>query len=102
VVWADSFWNSNQEWLLYDVAGTTTGFTSNVTLNTTNWQDSTGALFLTARPNASFGVQQRGSDVFVVYAIVPEPAGLALAGIGATLAAWMAWRRQSSRNVLTS
>ncbi|MEY3205490.1 MAG: hypothetical protein RLZZ21_1821, partial [Planctomycetota bacterium] len=70
VAWADPFWGTNQEWLLYDVANSTTGFAGNLTLATTNWQDSTGAFFQSVRPDSTFSLEQRGSDVYIVYAAV--------------------------------
>jgi autotransporter-associated beta strand protein len=95
VDWANSFWDTDQEWLVYDVAGATTGFGS-LTLATTNWQDSTGAFFNTARSMASFRLEQRTNDVYLVYSAIPEPGSLALAGIGLAAAAW-AYRRRSAR-----
>jgi len=69
------------------VAGTTTGFGS-LTLTPANWQDSTGASFNTARSLASFRLEQRTNDVYLVYSAVPEPGSIALAGIGLAAAAW--------------
>jgi autotransporter-associated beta strand protein len=88
VAWANSFWDTDREWLVYDVAGTTTGFITNLSLTPANWQDSTGASFNTARSLASFRLEQRTNDVFLVYSAIPEPGSLALAGIGLAAAAW--------------
>ena len=99
VAWADPFWGTNQEWLLYDVANSTTGFAGNLTLATTNWQDSTGAFFQSVRPDSTFSLEQRGSDVYIVYAAVPEPTAIALAGIGTVLVACSVLRRGRQRFV---
>jgi hypothetical protein len=96
VAWANSFWDTDREWLVYDVAGTTTGF-GNFSLAPANWQDSTGALFNTARSLASFQLQKRASDVYLVYSAIPEPRTLALAAIGLAGAAWAARRRRNAQ-----
>jgi hypothetical protein len=96
VAWANSFWDTDREWLVYDVAGTTTGF-GNLSLTPANWQDSTGALFNTARSLASFRLEKRPSnDVYLVYSAIPEPGTLALAGIGLAAAAWGCRRRRNA------
>ena len=95
VAWSDAFWDSYQEWLVYDVAGTTTGF-GNLSLATTNWQDGGTGFFTTARPGSSFQLEQRGNDVYLVYTVVPEPGSLALAAIGLA-AAWAVRRRAQRR-----
>jgi hypothetical protein len=45
---------------------------------------------------ASFRLEQRTNDVYLVYSAIPEPGSLALAGIGLAAAAW-AYRRRSAR-----
>jgi hypothetical protein len=97
VAWNNSFWDTDREWLVYDVAGTTTGF-GNLALVQTNWLDSTGAAFNTSRSMASFRLEKRPSnDVYLVYSSIPEPSTLALAGIGLAAAAWAARRRAQRR-----
>jgi autotransporter-associated beta strand protein len=87
VAWSDAFWDADQEWLVYDVASTTTGF-GNLALAQANWADSTGAFFNSARSLASFRLEKRSNDVYLVYSAIPEPGSLALAGIGLAAAAW--------------
>jgi autotransporter-associated beta strand protein len=96
VDWSNSFWDEDREWLVYDVAGTTTGF-GNLALVQTNWQDSTGMLFNNVRSTATFRLEKRvNNDVYLVYSTIPEPGSLALAGIGIVSAAWAARRRRAA------
>jgi len=79
VSWSDSFWNSNQSFLIYDVAGSTTGF-SNLSLLNTSFIDATGAAL--AGSQGSFSVSQLDSDVFLNYNAIPEPSTGTLLGFG--------------------
>ena len=81
VSWSDSFWNTDQAWLVYDVAGATAGAV-NFSVSVENWLDASGGQFNTIRPGATFSLQQTGQDVVLVYA-VPEPSTyvMALAGL---------------------
>jgi len=79
VSWSDSFWSSNQSFLIYDVAGSTTGF-SNLSLLNTSFNDATGAAL--AASQGSFSVGQLGSDVFLNYNAIPEPTTGTLLGFG--------------------
>jgi|GEM_PF-2267976 len=72
VDWTTAFWDTEREWLLYDVAGSTTGF-SNFSLSVINWDDSQSQSFDTEIPLGRFNLQQRGSDIFLTFAPVPEP-----------------------------
>jgi fibronectin-binding autotransporter adhesin len=96
VNWTNPFWDLDREWLLYDVTGTTSNF-SNFSISTQSWLDGFGNVFATERPQASFGLRQDvgSGDVFLTYAAVPEPGGLALAAAGLALAGWQVsrWRR---------
>ena len=79
VSWSDSFWNSNQSFLIYDVAGSTAGF-SNLSLLNTSFNDATGAAL--AESQGSFSVSQLGSDVFLNYNAIPEPSTGSMLGLG--------------------
>jgi fibronectin-binding autotransporter adhesin len=79
VSWLDPFWNSNQSFLIYDVAGSTTGF-SNLSLLNTSFIDATGAAL--AGSQGSFSVSQLDSDVFLNYNAIPEPSTGTLLGFG--------------------
>jgi autotransporter-associated beta strand protein len=94
VSWSDSFWNSNQSFLIYDVFGSTTGF-SNLSLLNTSFNDATGAAL--AASQGSFSVGQLGSDVFLNYNAVPEPSTGSMLGLGlAGLVITRLLRRKSS------
>ncbi len=84
VDWSDVLWGTNQSWLLYDVAGSTTNL-SNFNISTDNWADAQGDLFNTVLAGSSFNLSQSGSDVFLNYntGIIPEPSRFMLLGLGA-------------------
>ena len=79
VSWSDSFWSSNRSFLIYDVAGSTTGFL-NLSLLNTSFNDATGAAL--AESQGNFTVSQLGSDVFLNYNAIPEPSTGTLLGFG--------------------
>lgn len=85
VSWSDSFWNSDQAWLIYDVAGTTTGVGS-FTVSSENWLDAAGGQFNVIRPGSTFSLRQTGQDVELVYA-VPEPSAWTILALAAGIAA---------------
>ena len=92
VSWADTFWDSQRSWILYDVTGTTTG-SSNLSLLNTVYNDATGASLATARSGAGFSIAQVGSDIVVKY--IPEPSSSSLMLLGlAGLTAARALRRK--------
>ena len=79
VSWSDSFWSSNRSFLIYDVSGSTIGF-SNLSLLNTSFNDATGAAL--AESQGNFTVSQLGSDVFLNYNAIPEPSTGSLLGFG--------------------
>jgi autotransporter-associated beta strand protein len=79
VSWSDSFWSSNRSFLIYDVSGSTIGF-SNLSLLNTSFNDATGAAL--AESQGNFTVSQLGSDVFLNYNAIPEPSTGTLLGFG--------------------
>jgi autotransporter-associated beta strand protein len=79
VSWLDPFWSSNQSFLIYDVAVSTTGF-SNLGLLNTSFNDATGAALDASQ--GSFSLGQSGNDVFLNYTAIPEPSAGALLGFG--------------------
>ena len=97
VDWADTFWDSNQSWVIYDVAGTTTG-AGNLTIATANWADKSGDSFANELSGSSFSLGLQGNDLVLNYTAgtssVPEPGQVAaslllLSGIGIYL-----WRKR--------
>lgn len=83
VDWSDALWGSNQEWLVYDVAGTTSNF-GNLGLSGSDWADKDGDLFSTVLSTSSFSFTQNGSDVYLNYniGIIPEPSRVVLLALG--------------------
>lgn len=82
VDWSDALWGADQEWLLFDVAGATTGF-GNLGLFIENWADKDGDLFNSAFFASSFGLTQNGNDVFLTYTYaIPEPSRTLLLFLG--------------------
>lgn len=92
VNWADALWTSNQQWTIYAVAGTTTGFPS-FQLATANWADSEAGLFDTLLSGSSFALAQDGQNIVLNYA-VPEPSTYALLGLGTVALAVCGLRRR--------
>ena len=79
VSWSDSFWNSNQSFLIYDVAGSTSG-SSNLRLLNTSFNDANNVALDASQGN--FSVSQSGSDVLLNYNAIPEPSTGTLLGFG--------------------
>jgi autotransporter-associated beta strand protein len=64
--WSNGFWATDRSWKLWQVSGTTTGF-SNLTMQPETWIDSAGIAFSTALPQASFSLSLTGNDVKLVF-----------------------------------
>ena len=97
VDWADTFWTTDQSWVIYDVAGTTTG-ANNFSIAAANWADNSGDSFNNALAGSSFALALQGNDLVLNYtagtSAVPEPSQvaaslLALVGLGIYL-----WRKK--------
>jgi fibronectin-binding autotransporter adhesin len=90
VMWSDSFWNANRQgssgWLVFNVTGETSGF-ANLNILPEDWVDAAGQSFSLSRSQASFGLAQVGSDVYLTYTAVPEPRVYILLGLAAALLA---------------
>jgi fibronectin-binding autotransporter adhesin len=93
VDWTDEFWDSGRSWRLYQVSGTTTGF-SNLTIRPDTWLDAQEdqQSLAAVRPDAGFSLSLLGNDVYLVYA-VPEP-NAALVGIVGVIVAIGGIRRR--------
>ncbi|MCE9630594.1 MAG: autotransporter-associated beta strand repeat-containing protein [Planctomycetia bacterium] len=94
VDWADSFWNSDHSWIVFDVGGVTSGF-DYLSLTPDAWLDGTdpGVAFATARPDSAFTLSLAGNDVVLSYTAVPEPATTLVVASGLLCAA-VAMRRR--------
>ena len=88
VNWNDDFWSTDKKglggWLIFDTAGSTTGL-SNLSVTGNSWVDSPGNSMSTARPGASFGLEQVGDDVYLSYFAVPEPSTALLAACSSAM-----------------
>jgi autotransporter-associated beta strand protein len=94
VLWANSFWDTDQQWTLYDVTGLTTDF-GNLSLAAGSYLDSGSNTLASARPSASFSISQSGSDVLISYVAVPEPATIAILGVGVAFLGFRFARRRT-------
>lgn len=81
VAWTNSLWASNQQWLVFSNAGTTTGSFSTISLSA----DSNGDSLASIRSGASFSWTAVNNDIYLNYTAVPEPGTYALLLLGAAL-----------------
>ena len=66
VNWSHSFWSTDEQWTIYQVGGTTSGF-SNLLLTSADWLDSQGNLFNSLRAGNTFSLMQIGQNVVLMY-----------------------------------
>ncbi len=66
VEWTDGFWSVNRQWLVWDVAGTTTNFEA-LNLTVADWEDANGLLFDTVRPKSSFTLVESSGGISLKY-----------------------------------
>jgi autotransporter-associated beta strand protein len=93
VDWSDPFWSEERVWTLYAVAGETTNF-GNLGILGASWLDSQSQSLGSVRAGSTFSLRQDGENVSIVYAVVPEPAAVVIAGIGAVLIGMSLARRR--------
>jgi fibronectin-binding autotransporter adhesin len=94
VSWNDVFWNENRNWLVFDNANSPTLDSTSV-FDTINLSaDSLGKTLTSDRPNAFFGWNRQGSDVYLTYTAVPEPSTYALLALATAALGAHAWRRR--------
>jgi len=81
VDWNSPFWEAdiagNSGWLIWSGATSLDGF-ANLSVAPGSWLDEFGVPLASVRPDATFGLHQDGSQIYLVYT-VPEPGG------------WLAW-----------
>jgi hypothetical protein len=82
VNWADTFWASNQSWLVFSNANTPTLDSASVFDSVIVGLDSFGTNLTTARPGSTFAWSSVGNDVYLNYTI-PEPSTYAMLGLAA-------------------
>ena len=72
VDWSNSFWATNEQWTIYQVGGTTSGF-SNLLLAGSDWSDAGGNWFNALRPASSFSLLQIGNNIILNYTVAAVP-----------------------------
>jgi hypothetical protein len=102
VDWTDAFWTTDRSWLVFDVAGTTTGFANLNPLaifisGAGNWEDSNGEFLEDIITERTFWLSQQGSDIYLNFsaAPIPEPSTYGLI-LGALALAGAAVRRRKN------
>jgi autotransporter-associated beta strand protein len=95
VDWNDPFWSVSQNWVLYQVALSTTG-AINLQLNPVDWLDANGSSFNAVRggSGSTFSVSKSGENIVLSYNVVPEPSTYALLLMTGAGALWWARRRR--------
>ena len=66
VNWSDPFWATDQQWVVYDVAGSIAG-EGNLTRLLENWEDGQRGQFNTLLPGASFALAKAGQNIVLNY-----------------------------------
>lgn len=91
VEWSDTFWASSYTgtsgWLVYSGATSLDGFAFLGLNAPTAWLDENGDTLASARPDGSFNLFQDGNNIYLNYAVVPEPASASLLGLALGAAA---------------
>jgi hypothetical protein len=87
--------NASYQWKFVAADSAISSFDSSwFTLDTTAFQNSVNGGFSVARGDQVGGLS---SELYIVYAAVPEPSTLVLAGIGAAIACWTLRHRRQGR-----
>jgi len=83
VDWTNPFWDSDERWTVYSVAGNTTGFQF-LSLLGADWKDGLSQSLSSVHADARFSLARSGSDIVLNYSVapVPEP-GNWMAAVGA-------------------
>ncbi|MFM9058349.1 MAG: beta strand repeat-containing protein, partial [Planctomycetaceae bacterium] len=90
VSWADSFWDTNHQWVAIAHAGM--GLSTGLFTIGTIGNDINGNPIWVARPDAYFSVLRQGDNIVVAFS-APEPGAITIAAIGLGIVAWRLRRR---------
>jgi len=94
VNWSDTFWATDQQWLVFDTADNNYSgpLFGSLTLTT----DSASQSLASIRSAASFNYSVVSGDIFLNYTAIPEPSTYAMLGLGLAALVWL--RRKNKNN----
>jgi autotransporter-associated beta strand protein len=92
VDWANTFWDVNRSWMVYDLSGGTTSNLSNLALGGSLLDSLGNSLSSTAR--GYFTTSLAGQDVMLNFVAVPEPSTLGMAFVGLACGGLLVRRRK--------
>ena len=94
VNWSNVFWASNLSWLVFSNAVEPmlpfAGVFDSLNLSA----DANGNVLTNVRPNASFAWRKTENNLYLDYAVIPEPSTFALLGLSAAAFGAYRWRRR--------
>ena len=94
VNWSNVFWASNLSWLVFSNAVEPTLLFAAVFDSLNLSADANGLVLTNVRPNASFAWRKTENNLYLDYAVIPEPSTFALVGLSAAAFGAYRWRRR--------
>jgi hypothetical protein len=94
VDWSNSFWASDQSWLVFDLADG--GYSGNLLAINSLSNDALGQSLGSIRPGASFSYAISGGDIVLNYTAIPEPSTWVLLAISLSVFVFFRRRRQTT------